>query len=198
MSIVRVATVVLTDGRRVRRAQNREAVLDALVSLFAEGVYQPSSGQIAERAGISPRSLFRYFDDVDDLSRAAIARHFALAGPLFETAVNPGAGTEAKIHAVVEERARLHETVAPVARAARASAHRNPVIADQLRTTRSSLRAQLVRTFAAELDRRDGVLPTLDALLSFEAWELLRGDQGLSRAKAVAALVAALAAVLCA
>ena len=58
------------DGRRLRRDQNREAVLDALVALFHEGIYQPSTNDIAERAGISPRSVFRYFEDVDDLNRA--------------------------------------------------------------------------------------------------------------------------------
>ena len=42
------------DGRRLRREQNREAVIDALVELFEEGSYTPSSGEIAERAGISP------------------------------------------------------------------------------------------------------------------------------------------------
>ena len=38
------------DGRRLRREQNREAVLDALAALFSEGVYQPSANDIAERA----------------------------------------------------------------------------------------------------------------------------------------------------
>ena len=52
-----------TDGRRLRRALNREAVVDALLSLYDEGNLRPGTDRIAERAGISPRSLFRYFDD---------------------------------------------------------------------------------------------------------------------------------------
>ncbi|MDQ1403321.1 MAG: hypothetical protein QOG03_1637, partial [Actinomycetota bacterium] len=43
------------DGRRLRREQNRAAVLAALVDLFAEGEYQPNANLIAERAGLSPR-----------------------------------------------------------------------------------------------------------------------------------------------
>ena len=93
------------DGRRLRREQNREAVLDALVGLFTEGFYQPSANEIAERAGISPRSLFRYFDDVDDLNRAAIERQLAAARPQLDIGIGPDAPTKAKVERVVEARA---------------------------------------------------------------------------------------------
>src|SRR5687767_15320302 len=101
------------DGRRLRRHQNREAVIDALIELFAEGSYTPSTGEIAHRAGISPRSLFRYFDDVDDLNRAAVDRHINTHRVLFEIDIDPGAPTEIKIEQFVAARVRLHETVAP-------------------------------------------------------------------------------------
>ena len=41
----------LADGRRRRRAQNREAVIDALLSLFGDGNYQPGMAEIAARDG---------------------------------------------------------------------------------------------------------------------------------------------------
>ena len=47
------------DGRRVRRDRNRDAVVDALLTLYGEGNLEPGSAEIAERAGLSPRSLFR-------------------------------------------------------------------------------------------------------------------------------------------
>ena len=62
------------DGRRLRREANRQAVIDALVSLYADGHYLPSAAEVAERSGLSPRSVFRYFDDTDDLTRAAFRR----------------------------------------------------------------------------------------------------------------------------
>ena len=89
------------DGRRLDREQNREAVLDALVQLFHEGAYQPNANEIAELAGLSPRSLFRYFDDVDDLNRAAIERQLAAARPLLDLGVGPDAPTRAKIDHLV-------------------------------------------------------------------------------------------------
>ena len=185
------------DGRHLRREQNREAVLQALVELYEEGRYEPSTAEIAERAGLSPRSLFRYFDDVDDLNHAAIDRQLATARPLLDLGVRPDDPLAERVAAVVEQRVRLHETTGPAARAARVCAHRLPVVAAQVHDARSYLRHQLERVFAAELRRAGpGALPAIDALCAFEAHELLRHDQGLSRPKTIAALTDALTTLL--
>lgn len=185
------------DGRRLRREQNREAVIDALVSLFCEGVYEPGSNEIAERAGLSPRSLFRYFDDVDDLSRAAIDRQLSAARPLLDVAIEADAPTPAKIEHLVTARIELFDTIAPAARAARVCAHRHPVVAEQLRDGRAYLRRQVAQLFAAELHGDRATLrPALDALTSFETYDLLRGDQRLSRARTASVLIDALGQLL--
>ncbi len=185
------------DGRKLRREQNREGVLDALVELFEEGIYQPSTNDIAGRAGISPRSVFRYFEDVDDLNRAAIERQLSQARPLLDVGVEPGDDTRTKIERVVEARVHLFEITAPAARAARVSAHRHALVAAQIDEARSYLRNQLRRLFAPELaDNRSTRFPAIDALCTFETYELLRTNQGLSRSKTVAALTDALSALL--
>ena len=186
---------IAVDGRHLRREQNREAVLDALAELFEQGNLLPTSGEIAERAGLSPRSLFRYFDDVDDLSHATIDRELARARPLLDAGAVASDPTAVKIACVVEARVRLFETIAPAARSARACAHRHHPVAAQIAQSRSYLRRQLNDLFAAEL-HATALLPALDALLSFETYELLRGDQRLSRPKTVSALTAALTALL--
>jgi TetR/AcrR family transcriptional regulator of autoinduction and epiphytic fitness len=176
------AVPVDVDGRRARREQNRSAVLDALIELHQEGVYEPSSAQIAQRAGLSPRSLFRYFDDVDDLNRAAIESQLARARPLLAVAAGPEDPTDNKVERVVHARLRLYEAIAPAARAARVCAWRHTVVADQIVQSRDYLRHQLKRLFAPEL-RAMGTsaaaarLAAIDVLCSFETWELLRADR---------------------
>ena len=182
----------MADGRRVRREQNREAVLDALVELFHEGSYQPTTDEIAQRAGLSPRSLFRYFTDTEDLSRAVIDRELRTSQPLLELDVDEHAPLDERIEELVAARVRLFETIAPTARAARLAAVRNPTIATQLRERRARLRDQVRRV----LDPEPAMLPALDALCSFETWELLRHDQGLSKPKAAAALTTSLRALI--
>lgn len=188
--------VAVADGRRLRREQNREAVLDAMVELFTEGALQPTTDDIAERAGVSARSLFRYFDDVEDLYRAAIERHLAAARPLLDVGVSVASPLRVRVERLVDARVRMYDAVAPAARAARVSAHRSAVLTGQLREARSFLRRQLRELFAPELAARPAVLPAVDALCSFESYDLLRGDQRMSRANAVAALEAALMELL--
>ena len=183
--------VTEVDGRRLRRAQNRDAVLDALVSVFEDGVHQPTSAEVAERAGISPRSLFRYFDDADDLTRAAIERHLQRSGALFDLDVTSDASLHSKVAAIVEQRARLFDTIAPIARTARVTAHRNKIVAERLRQMRAHLRAELARVLGPV-----DALAAIDVLLSFESYELLRYDQKLSRAAAIDALTTTVEALL--
>lgn len=189
--------VAAVDGRRLRRQQNREAVIDALLELFRDGTYQPSTAEIAAKAGLSLRSLFRYFDDVEDLHRAAAARQISLALPLVRLRISPSEPTAAKIRAVVQARIRLYEQVGPSARALRAAAHRHDMLTAELRRNQSFLRGQLSEVFAPELaGPASALLPALQVLCSFESYELIRYDQGLSRASAEAGLIAAIGALL--
>lgn len=178
------------DGRRVRRQQNRETVIDALIELFHDGIYEPGSALIAERAGLSPRSLFRYFDDIDDLTHAAIDRQMAEAMPLVGIDADASAPLRVRIERLVDARIRLYEAIGPGARAARITAHRNAVVAQQVHEARRYLRRQIHQLFdnPAKLD-------AIDALCSFETYELLR-EQRLSRSRIAGTLVDAVTALL--
>ena len=182
----------MADGRSLRREQNREAVLDAMVELFGEGSYQPTTDEVAARAGLSPRSLFRYFTDVEDLTRAVIARELVVSKPLLELDVERSAPLADRVGGLVRARVRLFETIAPTARAARVAATRNPIVADQLRERRAHLRRQVRDLLSSPGD----VVAAVDALCSFETYELLRHDQGLSKPKATKVLEAAVLALV--
>ena len=116
---------------------------------------------------------------------------------LFEPEVDADAPTPEKIKEFVAARVRLHEAVAPGARAARLSAHRSTVVARQLHDTRIFLRRQVERIFERELaGDRAALLPAVDELCSFEAYEFMRAGHRMTRPKATAALAAALRKLL--
>ena len=182
-----------TDGRRLRRDRNRDAVVDALLQLYSEGNLNPSAEEIAHRSGVSARSLFRYFDDVDDLCQAAISQQQANVRPLLAIAALPEAPLAERIAALVHQRGELFEAIESVATVSRLRAPFQLVVATELTQGRAFLRQQLAVLFAAEL----GALPVsvaslrlaaADVATSFEAWRLLRDDQRLSRARAAAAI----------
>ena len=67
-----VSTETRTDGRIDRRLRNREAVIEATIKMFIEGEVIPAMDDVAERAGVSLRSVYRYFATRDELIRAAL------------------------------------------------------------------------------------------------------------------------------
>lgn len=188
------------DGRRLRRERNRDAVVDAMLALHRAGNLDPSSAEIAEQAGLSPRSVFRYFDDLEDLARAAISRQQQRALPLVQLTVDRQAPLAERVATVVEQRLALFDEIGATAAVARLRAPFQPVIAEELQQGRAFLRTQIRRVFAPELGvlpaaRAGALLAAADVLLSYESYALLRHDQGLSRPKAAAAMVEGLTAL---
>ena len=59
-------SVPSADGRHLRVVRGKEAAIDALLALYTEGRPYPTFADIADRAGISERTLFRYFGSYDD------------------------------------------------------------------------------------------------------------------------------------
>lgn len=194
------ADAIPLDGRRRRRVENREAVVGALLELFEAAGSIPTVAEVAERAGISPRSVFRYFDDVEALTRAAIEVRFREAMTLGVLTPPIPAGIDDRIDLIAESRVRLFAFMGSTARLARSAAQQNPLVAETIAHARGLMREQIARLFSAELDALGPAGPdrlaALDLLLSFESVDLMLSDQGRSHAEAARVLAAATAALL--
>ena len=167
------------DGRRAWRDRNLSAVVDALLDLFAEGNLRPSAEEIAARSGVSRRSVFRYFDDLDGLDRVAIDRQIARVSHLVELAGLGEGPLGDRIERLVAQRLRLFEAILPVARVSRLRAPFEPVVAAELARSRRLFRQQVQRHFAPELSQlppgeRNAVTGAAEVMCCFEAYELLR------------------------
>ncbi|HEY8173588.1 MAG TPA: TetR/AcrR family transcriptional regulator [Dehalococcoidia bacterium] len=188
------------DGRAERSERTRAAVVEALLSLIDEGVLRPTAPRIAERAGVSLRTVFHHYEDMEALFATAadmqLKRIMALAAPL------PRDGAlEDRIDALAMSRSRLHEAVSPVRRAALLVEHESPTIAERLRWVRDLGRRELARVFEIELaareptDRRE-LLEALTAATSWSCWEALRTHQGLTLPAARRAMARTVRALL--
>jgi AcrR family transcriptional regulator len=191
----------LTDGRRLRRALNREAVVDALLDLYTEGNLRPGTDEIAERAGISPRSLFRYFEDADDLAGEAVARQLARVLPILPIEAGPDARFDDRVAALVDQRLRLFTTLGQAAHVSRLRAPFQPRLAESLTEARRFLRGQVRTLFAPELSAMsdgsaEAALAAADVLSGFEAYQLLTDDRGFDHDRVRAVLTASLTTLL--
>ncbi len=175
------------DRRRLRSERGREQVVDALLALYDEGDAQPGAARIAERAGVSERSVFRYFADLDALAEEAVARQIERVRHLF--APPPAHGPlEQRIRALVDQRLAIHDGVAIVAAAGARIEASAPSVAEAFAYRRRLLREQVAVQFAPELATAHGrdrteLLDALAAAAGFEQIDTLRTTLGHGRAQ---------------
>lgn len=165
------------DGRTLRRSRNRDAVIAALLELIREGNLSPGAAQIAERAGVSHRSVFRYFDDLNDLVRTAIRQEFMAAEPLVEIP-ELGRGTlEERAANLAGSRVALYEQVRGTALVARMRIGSMPDIDTEIATVNMFYREQLRQQFAKELaaqsqSETEQIIDACLVMTSFDSFDL--------------------------
>ena len=177
--------VSAVDGRSLRRERNRQDIVDALLGLIENGETEISAALIASKAGLSERSIFRYFDDVNDLYRSVCDLAFSKE---IEYALIDDAGVgslDTKIENFVNQRVRIYTMNEKIAPAARSFAFKNPIIKNQLVVGRKLLRTQIIKHFAEELSvfdkqQQQVAVAIIDSLTTFEYYDMMRSDQKMS------------------
>jgi AcrR family transcriptional regulator len=173
-----------SDGRVLRGQRTKQAVVEAFLSLIEDGDPQPKARAIAARAGVSLRSVWQHFDDLETLYLAAGRRETEKVGPVMAT-VDLSLPTAERVAVFVSRRVEALETMAPVARAARL---REP-FSRQLQANRDQLKKRyrdwIEESFAPELTELspEHHVDVVEAVLftgSFSAWFALRDEQDLT------------------
>jgi len=174
------------DGRRLRAARNREAVVRAVLEIIRAqgGGPAPSAAEVARRARVSERTVFRHFADLDSLFVAAAAmQRPTVVAHLAPRPDQPE--VDRRVAAIVRLRSKMYEEIAPVRRVAVRLATHHDVVASSIEEAHQAARAQLADTFQPELRQVSGarkrdLLDELDVVTSWETWEVLRQRQGCS------------------
>lgn len=167
-----------TDGRSLRRARNRDAVLDAVIASFEDGDINPSIDTVANRAGVSNRSVYRYFDHRDHLIRAAVSHAMRRVVPEI-TLPDVGVGSfEHRVGVFVDHRLRMYQRLAPITRAAKLAAASEPLIAEEFEAGRLILRQSFLDHFAPEFEplpsgRRTRAVIAAELAFQFDSFEFL-------------------------
>ena len=177
-----------TDGRVARSHRSRRAIVDAMRALHAEGDLRPTAPRIAQRAGVSLRTVWQQFTDMDTLLVEAIRRDNEIRSSLTER-VDPDQPLASRVVLFVGQRSRVLELMTPSWRAARV----NEPFSEPLRRSRAVAlavtRAELEAVFALEIsqlaeDKRRQLLDSLHAISGWSFWESLRADLGLGPGQA--------------
>ena len=176
--MARRSNTPLTDGRRERSRSSRSKIIAAMLDLVGNGDVAPSAARVAEVAGVGLRSVFRHFDDMDELYKEM--------GDVIEARVMPiilqapsGATWKEKLVDIADRRAKVFETILPFRISANLKRFQSPYLMQDYRRM-LRLESETVEAHLPPAVKDDVVAARgLNVILSFQTWRLLRHDQDL-------------------
>ncbi len=188
-------TVVSVDGRRQRGERTRQAIIEAALSLQEEGVLVPTAQQISDRAGVLIRSFFRHFEDMETLFKAADDQLRDSYEALF-IGGDRDCFLEERVNRAVERRSAAFEKLKNIFLGTKAQLWRYEMLrknyARNQRGLRKDLEAWLPElTGLPEVERE-----SIHAIASFEMWNRLRSEQGLSETASISVVKSTLISLL--
>jgi AcrR family transcriptional regulator len=158
--------------------RSKQAIIDAYLDLLKTRREIPTSEQVAQRAGLSPRALFGHFPDRETLAIAAFDYVLSKRSPT-DASDTLNASRSERIRFQVEIRARSCELWLPLWRVVLTGQFSLPGISSRIELVRELMRRRLVSIYERELSTlgesdRTATLAALEILTSFEGWERMR------------------------
>jgi len=171
------------DGRAARSHRSRRAIVDAMRALHAEGDLRPTAPRVAERAGVSLRTVWQQFADMETLLVEANRRDDEILRSMMEQ-IDPGLPLAARVATFTGQRARILEQMTPSWRAARIHGPFSAELTRNRGRTLAMAKADLETAFASELaelagEKRQRLLDALHAISIWSFWESLRTELNL-------------------
>jgi TetR/AcrR family transcriptional regulator of autoinduction and epiphytic fitness len=175
------------DGRLARGIRTRATIVQAAVTLIDAGDIHPATSEVASRAGVGIRTVFRHFGDVEGLF-CEVAYRTATRYQDLVPALPPSGPVASRILATCRQRRRLFEVIGPVLRVAQDKTEGSPRFDRALLQHRARLLLQLTRTLGPEIDAHGSEvevrLETLTVATGWRNWNMLRLDIGHSASSA--------------
>lgn len=167
------------DGQALRRARSRQKIVDAVVHLATEQGVEPTADKVAAWAGVTTRTVFRHFDDVEALRREIVA-DLQVQTDALRVPYDPGRGWREQLDELVLRRTGIFERYTRHILWAQALRQRSSVVEADVQVYYQRLRKSIRERLPAEIARQRSVLAAVEVVLSWEVWLRLRRDQKLS------------------
>jgi AcrR family transcriptional regulator len=171
------------DGRHSRTIATRKRIVDGFIELIADGIVSPTAEQVALRAGIGLRTVFRHFDDMETLYREVGTHVSMLIDQVLQIPLK-APDWQGKLNESIKMRTALFESLMPFHIASHVHRHASPFVEkymQQLHMLECAI-LQIILPSSILKDR-----PRFEALvqaLSNDAWVRLRREQKLTRKQA--------------
>jgi AcrR family transcriptional regulator len=154
-----------------------------MVDLIESGQPAPTAETVAARAGVSLRTVFRHFEEMENLHLEIAALVFERVRPILERPFQTREWPQSLAESIAR-RAEFFEIMVPFKTAIDVHRHRSRAISAQHRRITVMSRDLLAAALPADLLADRQTFELLALLLSLESWQRLREQQGLSVAEA--------------
>ena len=167
-----------TDGRKLRSEDSKRRIVSAMLELVREGRIAPTAEEVASRAQVGLRTVFRRFKDMESLyaemARAIDDRLARISDELVSQN-----DWRADLNQMIDRRLRAYEIIMPYRVAAEALKFQSTILLTQhmkfVREERQRLLGLMPKILLSDAILTEG----LEAALSFDMWNQLRNDQRL-------------------
>jgi AcrR family transcriptional regulator len=170
------------DGRRLRGQLTQIKVLEALLELVAEGEMRPTAQAVSSRAGVSLRTVYHHFQDVEDVRRRALDLQRSRAYAAFRP-IDTSLPVDQRVTALCRQIRQLFEAISPIRRSMMADDPGRAELRESGRRGRGARQAKLIETFP-ELKAKTPAMKVLfaavDTATSWSAWNYQRAGVGRS------------------
>jgi AcrR family transcriptional regulator len=176
------------DGRRRRGNTSRARIVDAMLKLMREGTVTPGAAKVAELAGVSLRTVFRHFEEMDSLYKEIAESIQARVLPAFFRPYVSDSWRD-RLFEMVDRRIELYEAILPFKISGDLRRYQSAYLANDytqhLALEKMSLESLLPEGLAAD----HVVVQALRAWWGFLGWRILRHDLALEIDDARTAMV---------
>ncbi|MCZ6502687.1 MAG: TetR/AcrR family transcriptional regulator [Gammaproteobacteria bacterium] len=168
-----------TDGRRLRSRDSKRKIVSAMLELVREGQIAPTAEEVAQRADVGLRTVFRRFKDMESLYAEMSVAISEQVAPIINEALSHDEWWR-NFAQLVERRLRVYEVIMPYRVAAQVLKFQSDILYNRHLEIVRDERERLMSVLPAFLLEDRPLIEALQAVLSFDMWNQLRSDQKLS------------------
>jgi AcrR family transcriptional regulator len=188
------------DGRHARQDKNRKQIVTAMTEIIVETGSMPSIDQVAERAEVSRRSVFRIFEERTLLIRETVSVMYQFVHERYPIPDLMAFDENERIERFAEYLGQIYEYITPFRRVVEKTCGDDPIIHEQRNHFRTTIGAKLydsIKLMARPNALKSSVfIESVQLVTSWQAWDQLRSGLRLDIQRAQATVAYALRSIL--
>ncbi|MEM9570634.1 MAG: TetR/AcrR family transcriptional regulator [Pseudomonadota bacterium] len=182
------------DGRRQRSDRSRRKIIEAMFELLREGNMAPTAVEVADRAKVGLRTVFRHFEDMESIFEEMTDELKSVVMPALLAPLEATTWRE-RLFEVADRNAEIYERVFPMQVALVLRRFQSDFLAKQYKSEVHLLRESLKSILPKKVRDNRILFAAIEVNLTFATWRRLREDQHLSVPNAKATLKLTLSAL---